>query len=99
MRYAILTLCLAECLLPQEIGSGAAGSITIHNGDAAEVHLRLADTPDCFAGLQADLGPNTTRSFDIAEEAYLCVGPDAKGGMRVQDGVDYEVRGGAARVR
>lgn len=86
-----LDLCAVE-----EFGLGD-GEITVHNGDSQRWPLRVSDTPTCFAGLQTDLNGNSTRTFPIAEEgSYLCVGQG--GGVRVENGKRYTIRGGAVAL-
>ena len=89
---------LSQCFAVEEFGVGT-GSITVHNDNDKPIEVMVSDTNTCFAGLRASLGANTTRQFDVAEQAFLCVGPNASAGTAVTDGNSYEIRGMAVSVR
>ncbi|TVQ88739.1 MAG: hypothetical protein EA397_16210 [Deltaproteobacteria bacterium] len=99
MRWLLVMLpaiSLGELCAVEEFGLGD-GEITVHNGDGQRWPLTVSDTPTCFAGMKTDLNGNSTRTFPIAEEgAYLCVGQG--GGVRVEDGRRYTIRGGAVAL-
>lgn len=96
MRILLLSLpalLFAQLCEVEEFGLGD-GRITVHNSDQERHPLTVSDTATCFAGLRTDLNGNSTRTFDIDEDgAYLCVGEG--GGVRVEDGARYTIRGGA----
>lgn len=88
---------IAQLCEVEEFGLGS-GSITVHNADATALEIMVSDKPNCFAGMRTELGPNTTRTFDIDENgAFFCVG--AGGGVSVTNGGSYEIRGGALGPR
>jgi hypothetical protein len=96
MRLLLLVTPLfafAELCAVEEFGLGD-GRITVSNRDADRHEIMVSDQPNCFAGLRTELGGNTTREFEIDEKgAYLCVG--AAGGVLVENGATYTIRGGA----
>lgn len=84
---------LAQLCQVEEFGLGN-GSITVHNDDGTTHEIMVSDSATCFAGMRTELHGNTTRQFDIDENgAFFCVGES--GGVAVQNGGSYVVRGGA----
>jgi hypothetical protein len=96
MRTLLLSLPLfafAELCMVEEFGLGD-GRIVVSNRDAETHEVMVSDKPNCFAGMRTELRGNTTRDFDIDEKgAYLCIGKG--GGVLVENGARYTVRGGA----
>jgi len=91
--FGFAQLCQGE----QGIGMGS-GSITVHNSDNDTHEVVISDDPKCVVGYRSELHGDTTRQYDIAEEgAYMCIGEG--GGMRVENGGSYAVRGGALGAR
>lgn len=81
------------CTVDPGIGMGD-GQITVHNADDGTHEVTVSDTPDCVVGMKGELRGDTTRTYDIAEEgAFMCIGDS--GGVRVENGRRYTVRGGA----
>lgn len=91
--FAIFALIpsINECLAIEEIGVGD-GLITVENNDGEAVDVLITDNDTCTVGLNSTVQSNTTRSFDIAEGAYLCIGERAH---PVKDGEKYVIEGGA----
>lgn len=93
MRLILPALLFAQLCVVEEIGLGD-GRITVSNRDAERHRVMISDAPNCFAGMRTELNGGTTREFYIDEKgAYLCIGE--AGGVLVEDGARYTVRGGA----
>jgi len=96
MRLLLLAtpaLIFAQLCAIEEIGLGD-GKITVTNRDRDRHPVMISDQPNCFAGMRTDLNGGTTREFSIDEKgAYLCIA--GAGGVLVEDGARYTIRGGA----
>jgi len=86
-------LAYAQFCQVEEFGVGT-GTITLHNGDKTTQEIMISDSATCFAGLRTEINSNSTRTFSIADEAYLCVGTGG-GGVPVKDGASYTIHGGS----
>lgn len=85
------------CTVDPGIGMGS-GLITVHNGDNQTHEITVSDTPQCTIGMKGELHGDTTRTYDIDENgAYFCVGEG--GGVKVENGGSYIIRGGAMSAR
>ena len=94
---AVPAMLFAQLCATEGIGMGS-GMITVHNGDNDDYPLTVSDTPECVVGLKSHIEGDTTKTYDIAEEgAYVCIGE--RGGMKVENGGSYQIRGGALGAR
>lgn len=85
------------CAVDPGIGMGS-GMITVHNGDDNTHEIVVSDNALCNIGLKGELHGDTTRTYDIDEKgAYFCVG--GGGGVKVENGGSYIIRGGAMSAR
>jgi len=90
----IPVVAFAQLCEPVEgIGMGS-GSITVHNNDNDTHEVVISDDPSCTVGYRSELHGDTTRMYDVAETgSYMCIA--GRGGMKVENGGSYVVRGGA----
>lgn len=86
-------LLLVACEV-EEIATGD-NSITVRNEDSGPVEVLIADSGTCFAGTRSTIQPKTTRMFDVADDAYVCING---GGTKVTPNTDYVIEGGAVTM-